>query len=102
MSLNSIAALVAVIGGVASGVWVLEDRHAPRSDVIEIGAAFQSFVTDFQLREARKRLWQLEDKFGEGCVRASPEVKAECRALILEIDHMAKQSLKNYRRTSKP
>ena len=102
MSLTNLAALVAVVGGVVSGAWVLDDRHAPRADVIEIGAAFQSFVTDFQLREARKRLWQLEDKFGKGCVRASPEVKAECRALILEIDHMAQQSLRNYRRTFKP
>lgn len=103
MTLGNLAALVAVVGGVAGGVYVLEDRHASSVELQQVSSAFQSFVIDSQLRDMRKRLWQLEDRYGKGCVRANPTVRAECRALVLEIDHMASQSLRNHRkRTRKP
>lgn len=87
MNIAALAGALGLVGTVAGGVYLVEDRYAPKTEVAELAGAVSDLRLSIRLDALQRRLWSLQEKFGPSCGPAAPE----CRALHAEIDQIKRQ-----------
>lgn len=90
MNIATLAGAVGLIGSIAAGAYFLDERHASKAEFTVLATSFQNFAREAQLRSLRHRLWQLENRYGNGCAKAPREIKTECFHLRQDIQRLVR------------
>lgn len=84
MSVSEVSAVLALIGSVAGAAYYLDDRHASKAQVEQIGMEFQVFAVEQRIYNLQRRLWQLEDRNGKNCENRNKE----CAELKFQLERL--------------
>lgn len=82
-----ITTALGVVTVIAGAVVTVEARYASAPFAEEIANRLDRKILNDDLREFKKRLWDLQRKYGKDCVSKVPE----CRDLQDDIDKLARE-----------
>lgn len=70
-------AIITLIGLIGGGIYLVEARYAHQAVVASLSKRLEKKIKDDEVYYTQRRIWQLQDRFGDDCGKA----KSECREL---------------------
>ena len=91
---KTIVAVIAVLITLAGAFAGVNSYFAKASDLQLVALRLDQKILNDRYKAVQERIWNLEDRYGELCKTAPPEVKSEYRKLQLELKEL-ERALKN-------
>lgn len=91
-SVQSITAILVLIGMIFGGYFYLDARYAKAETLKKVEQRLDQKIEDDRKWDIRKQLWHWEEKFGERLERAGDEIKKQYRELKQMLEDMEKDA----------
>lgn len=86
--LKNILYIIGALIAIAGSVYGATEFFAKKTELKLVASRLDQKIANDDAKSLQNRIWQYDDRFGEGCSRCNPEQKARYRQWLKDLEKL--------------